>query len=171
MPKDTRNLPVISIIGKQNVGKTTLFGLIIPRLKKKGYRVGTIKYNIPYFEIDYKGKDTYRHYEAGADIVSISSPEKLAIIKRLNRHTLSIQDIIRNNYSDIDIVLVEGYKKYQYPYIEIYHNHLPTKTTDRVYKNHINIVSTLPAGSPIPTFHKIDLNNVIKFIELKVKQI
>ncbi|WKZ18588.1 MAG: molybdopterin-guanine dinucleotide biosynthesis protein B [Candidatus Jettenia sp. CY-1] len=171
MPKDTRYLPVISIIGKQNVGKTTLIGLIIPYLKKKGYRVGTIKYNIPHFEIDYEGKDTYRHYEAGADIVSISSPEKLAIIKRLNQRPLSIQDIVNHAYSDVDIVLVEGYKKYRYPYVEIYNNCLPIGSRDRLYKNHIRIASTLQTRSPIPTFNKIDLNNVIKFIELKIKQI
>ncbi|MCC7212047.1 MAG: molybdopterin-guanine dinucleotide biosynthesis protein B, partial [Candidatus Brocadia sp.] len=78
----SKAIPVVSIIGKQNAGKTTLIEMLIPLLKKRGYRVGTIKYNIPSFQIDYEGKDTYRHYEAGADIVSISSPEKLAIIKR-----------------------------------------------------------------------------------------
>jgi len=71
----SKEIPVVLIIGKQNVGKTTLIKRIIPRLKKKGYRVGTIKYNIPYFEIDYQGKDTYTYYKAGADVVSISSPK------------------------------------------------------------------------------------------------
>ena len=93
-------IPVVSIIGKQNTGKTTLISLIIPLLKKKGYKIGTIKYNIPSFEIDYKGKDTYRHYEAGADVVSISSSKKLAIVKRVDKKSPSIKAIIEGNYRE-----------------------------------------------------------------------
>lgn len=128
MPK---NIPVVSIIGKQNIGKTTLIGLIIPLLKRKGHRVGTIKYNIPSFEIDYEGKDTYRHYQAGADVVSISSPQKLATIKRVDRKPPSIKDIIETYYRDVDIVLVEGYKSWRYPYIEIQNNHQQMKSANK----------------------------------------
>ncbi|PIY18574.1 molybdopterin-guanine dinucleotide biosynthesis protein MobB, partial [Candidatus Desantisbacteria bacterium CG_4_10_14_3_um_filter_40_18] len=32
-------VPVISIVGRKNSGKTTLIEGIIPELKKKGYRV------------------------------------------------------------------------------------------------------------------------------------
>lgn len=166
-----REIPVISIIGGQNTGKTTLIQIIIPLLKKKGYRVGTIKYNIPHFDIDYEGKDTYKHYQAGADVVSISSPEKLAVIKGLNKKTPSIKDIIQQGYSDVDIVLVEGYKKYRYPYIEINTNHLQTKPANKTYKKHVKIVSRKQLHSPIPAFYEKDLNNIINFIELKIKGI
>ena len=164
----SKGIPVVLVIGKQNVGKTTLIKFIIPRLKKKGYRVGTIKHNIPYFEIDYEGKDTYTYYQAGADVVSISSPEKLAIIKRVTRRPPSIKDIIKHNYRDVDVVLVEGYKKWRYPYIEIYNNHRQMKLTDKQYEHHLRITSKNKTGSPIPTFKKNDLKNVIKFIESKI---
>ena len=130
-------IPVVSIIGKQNTGKTTLISLIIPLLKKKGYKIGTIKYNIPSFEIDYKGKDTYRHYEAGADVVSISSSKKLAIVKRVDKKSPSIKAIIEGNYRDIDIVLVEGYKHWRYPYIEIQNNHQQKRLQERL-RNELN---------------------------------
>ena len=165
----SKDIPVVSVIGKQNVGKTTLLGLIIPLLKKKGYRVGTIKYNVPSFEIDYEGKDTYRHYQTGAEVVSISSPKKLAIIKRVDRKPLSIKDIIRCNYQDIDIVLVEGYKNWRYPYIEIRNNYQQIKSADTGYRHHLKITSITEACSTIPTFSKSTLNNVIKFIESKMK--
>jgi molybdopterin-guanine dinucleotide biosynthesis adapter protein len=165
----SKDTPVVSIIGEQNIGKTTLIQLIIPLLKKKGYRVGTIKYNIPHFDIDYEGKDTYKHYQAGADVVSISSPEKLAIIRRINKKAPSIKDIIKHNYSDVDVVLVEGYKKYRYPYIEINTNHLPIKPIKKTYKNLLKVVSTIQRHSPIPRFHKDDLNNILNFIESKMK--
>lgn len=166
MPK---NIPVVSIIGKQNTGKTTLIGLVIPLLKRRGYRVGTIKYNIPSFEIDYEGKDTYRHYQAGADVVSISSPKKLATIKRVDRRPPSIRDIIKTQYHDVDIVLVEGYKHWQYPYIEIQNNHQQAKPEDKKYKNHIKITSTMKIRSQIPAFSKNVLNDVITFIESRMR--
>lgn len=166
MPKD---IPVILIIGKQNVGKTTLIKHIIPLLKRKGYRVGTIKYNVPSFEIDYEGKDTYEYYRAGADVVSISSPEKLAIVKMVDRKPLSIRDIIKGNYRDVDVVLVEGYKKWRYPYIEIHSNAQQIKSIDKREKLNLKITSTAKSCSPLPIFSKSDLTNVIKFIELKMK--
>lgn len=166
---DVKNIPVISIVGKQNTGKTTLIELIIPLLKRKGHRVGTIKYNIPSFEIDYEGKDTYRYYQAGADVVSISSPKKLATIKRVNRRPPSIRDIVETHYRDVDIVLVEGYKNWQYPYIEIQNNQQQMKSAKKKYKNHLKITNTIQADSHIPVFSKGDLNNVINFIESKIK--
>ncbi|HHT9129610.1 MAG TPA: molybdopterin-guanine dinucleotide biosynthesis protein B [Candidatus Brocadiaceae bacterium] len=162
-----KDIPVVSIIGKQNVGKTTLIGLVIPALKRKGYRVGTIKYNVPSFEIDYEGKDTYRYYEAGAAVVSISSPKKLAIIRSVDK-TPSIKDIIKDNYRDVDIVLVEGCKNWRYPYIEVYNNQ-QKKSANKEYKYHLKIISNTKMRSSVPTFSEGDLNNVIKFIESKMK--
>lgn len=165
MPKE---ISVVSIVGKQNVGKTTLIGVLIPLLKRKGYKVGTIKYNIPSFEIDYEGKDTYNHYQAGAEVVSISSPEKLAIIKRLNKKPPTIKDIINHYYQGVDVVLVEGYKNWRYPYIEI-HKDCRTKSPGKEFKHHMNIVSSMTTDSPILSFHKNDVNSIIKFIESKMK--
>lgn len=168
MPKD---IPVVLIIGKQNVGKTTLIGLVIPRLKKRGYRVGTIKYNIPHFEIDYEGKDTYRHYQAGADIVSISSAKKLAIIKRVRKSVPSIKDIIKDNYQDADIVLVEGYKKWKQPCVEIRNNCRQMDSPNVERKSYLRINSFPQKGAllPTPTFKKKDLCMVMKFIESNMK--
>ncbi|MDQ1271823.1 MAG: molybdopterin-guanine dinucleotide biosynthesis adapter protein [Planctomycetota bacterium] len=162
-------IPVVSIIGKQNTGKTTLISLIIPLLKKKGYKIGTIKYNIPSFEIDYKGKDTYRHYEAGADVVSISSSKKLAIVKRVDKKSPSIKAIIEGNYRDIDIVLVEGYKHWRYPYIEIQNNHQQKKSENKEDKHHLRITSMTNTHPHVPTFTKSDLKNVVHFIESIMK--
>lgn len=165
----SKGIPVVLVVGKQNVGKTTLIKFIIPCLKKKGYRVGTIKYNIPCFEIDYEGKDTYAYYQAGADVVSISSPEKLAIVKRVDRRSPTITEIIKHYYYDVDVVLIEGYKKWQYPYIEIYDSQRRTEPASKGCKNYLKIASKTKTGFPIPAFKKTDLKNVIEFIELKIK--
>lgn len=166
MPKA---IPVVSIIGKQNAGKTTLIEMLIPLLKKRGYRVGTIKYNIPSFQIDYEGKDTYRHYEAGADIVSISSPEKLAIIKRTDEKSPSLKTIIESNYRDVDIILVEGYKHWDYPAIEIENNQHCMISKNKESKHGLRITSVAKTSTQAPGFSQDDLNKVIHFIESRIK--
>jgi len=51
-------IPIISIVGKSNSGKTTLLEKLIPELVKRGYRVATIKHNVHGFDVDHEGKDS-----------------------------------------------------------------------------------------------------------------
>ena len=85
-------IPIVSIVGKSDAGKTTLLEKLIPELKRRGYRVATIKHDAHQFEIDHPGKDSYRHFHAGADWTIIGSPAKLALVRRLERE-LSLDEI------------------------------------------------------------------------------
>ena len=76
----------VSFVAKSGTGKTTLLEKVIPRLKERGYRVGVIKHDAHRFDIDHPGKDSHRLASAGADTMLISSPEKLALVKK---HTAS----------------------------------------------------------------------------------
>ncbi|MDR4497918.1 MAG: molybdopterin-guanine dinucleotide biosynthesis protein B [Candidatus Scalindua sp.] len=113
-----KNTAVVSIIGKQNVGKTTLIRALIPRLKERGHKVGTFKYNIRKLEIDHQHKDTYKYFQSGADTVAISSHDEIAIIKRVNR-VPQIAEVIEKYFNDVSIVLVEGYREDSFPKIKI----------------------------------------------------
>ena len=59
-------IPILSIVGKSNSGKTTLLEKLITELTGRGWRVATIKHNKHGFNIDHEGKDSYRHKKAGA---------------------------------------------------------------------------------------------------------
>ena len=97
---------VINIIGeKSNVGKTFVMEGLIRELKSRNLSIATIKHDVHGFDIDKKGKDTYKHREAGSETVIISSSSRLAIIKELNEET-ELYDLI-NLAIDKDIVLVE----------------------------------------------------------------
>lgn len=110
---------VINIVGSgSNVGKTCLLEGLIKELKRRGYSVATIKHDVHGFDIDKKGKDTYRHREAGSETVIISSKNRIAMIKELNEET-ELNSIIEM-VLDKDIVLVEGYKKSNLRKIEVY---------------------------------------------------
>jgi Ni2+-binding GTPase involved in maturation of urease and hydrogenase len=50
---ETTHPPVVSIVGRSKSGKTTLIEKLIPLLKARGYRVGTVKHHAhPGFDID-----------------------------------------------------------------------------------------------------------------------
>jgi len=111
-------IPVVSVVGKSNIGKTTFLVKLIAELKERGYKVAVIKHNVHSFEIDHPGKDTYRHAKAGADTVVIASAHKMAMVKRLEEEP-SIQDIIAMIGPGYDLILTEGYKRGPYPKIEV----------------------------------------------------
>ena len=110
--------PVISVVGHSNSGKTTFIENMIPVLKKRGYRVGTVKHTSCRFEIDYPGKDTWRMCQAGAELVAIASSEKLAVIRKLSEEK-RLDEIINWLSPDVDLMLVEGYKNQPGPKIEV----------------------------------------------------
>lgn len=111
-------IPILSITGKSRSGKTTLLEKIIPELKRRGYRIATVKHHSHLgFEIDVPGKDTWRHARAGSDHVVIASPNQIASIRKLDRE-LTL-DEIASEISQVDIILTEGYKRAGKPAIEV----------------------------------------------------
>jgi molybdopterin-guanine dinucleotide biosynthesis protein B len=110
--------PILSIVGKSGSGKTTLLEKLIAELKRRGYRVATIKHHAhPGFEIDHPGKDTWRHAQAGSDHVVIAAPDKIASIRRLERE-LSLDEIAAT-ITDVDIILTDGFKRAGKPALEV----------------------------------------------------
>ena len=112
------SIPAVSFVAKSGTGKTTLLEKVIAELKHRNYRVGAIKHDAHSFNIDHEGKDSYRLTAAGADTTLISSPEKLAIIKK---HTAAppIEALISRYFADVDLVITEGFKLSGLPKIEV----------------------------------------------------
>jgi molybdopterin-guanine dinucleotide biosynthesis protein B len=110
-------IPLVSVVGKSDAGKTTLLEKLIPELKRRGYRVATVKHDAHSFEIDQPGKDTWRHRQAGADVVVISSKDKVAIIRSVDEEMSLLQ--IADTITGVDIILTEGFKRGPAPKIEV----------------------------------------------------
>ncbi|WP_260330453.1 molybdopterin-guanine dinucleotide biosynthesis protein B [Clostridium chauvoei] len=110
---------VINIIGVgSNVGKTILMEGLIKEIKARGFSVGTIKHDVHNFDIDKKGKDTYRHREAGSETVIISSKNRLAVIKEIKEE--ATLDKLIEIAKDKDFILIEGYKNSNLRKIEVF---------------------------------------------------
>jgi len=97
-------MKVLSVVGSSKAGKTTLIEKIVPSLIENGLKVLVIKHAIS-FEIDKKGKDSYRLFRCGADVI-LSSKEKLAFIARFPDDLEEICNIFGKYY---DIIITEGF--------------------------------------------------------------
>ncbi len=111
--------PIICIAGKSKVGKTTLVEKLIAELKRRGYRVATIKRLFYDFDLDLPGKDSWRHAQAGSDAVVISSPQKLALIKKVD-HEPTFAELAQLIGQDLDIILAEGFRHSKWPKIGVH---------------------------------------------------
>lgn len=119
---------VFQIVGYKNSGKTTLICELLPLLGQRGFRVGTIKHDAHSFTMDTPGTDTWKHREAGADMVAITSQESTAVFEQ--RHTPLNQLI--NRMRVMDIVLVEGFKDEGYPKIVLLRGEEDEELLDRL---------------------------------------
>ncbi len=116
-------IPIIAIAGYSDAGKTTLVEKLVPVLKKKGYRVGTIKHSEHESNFDTRGKDSWRHFASGADAVLVSSSDKIIMIRKQDRcyeDANARLAYLKSHLTDMDVVLVEGFKKAAIPKIEVF---------------------------------------------------
>jgi molybdopterin molybdotransferase len=120
---EVKTLPIVSIVGKSQSGKTALMQQLITEFKRRGYKVAALKHSRGGMEVDHPGKDSWRFAQAGSDAVCVSSPDKLAFIKKLN-HDLDIEEILPILGSEFDLVLVEGFRKSKIPKIEVHRKEL-----------------------------------------------
>src|SRR3990170_4407238 len=98
-------IPIVSIVGTSDSGKTTLLEKLIPELIKKGYRVATIKHDVHGFDVDREGKDSWRHKKAGARTTIISSPEKIAVISDTDKD-MTLEEIRARYIQDENLIAV-----------------------------------------------------------------
>ena len=113
-------MKVIGFAGWSGSGKTTLLEQVIELLEARGLAVSLIKHAHHEFDVDYPGKDSYRHRHAGCREVLITSANRWAVMHELRgRAELTLNEALVQ-LSPCDLVLVEGFKHAPIPKIEIY---------------------------------------------------
>lgn len=162
----------VAFVAKSGTGKTTLLEKVIARLKDRGYRVGVIKHDAHRFDIDRPGKDSYRLTAAGADTMLISSPERLALVKK---HDASppVDDLLSLFFADVDIVLTEGFKSSTLPKIEVHRRERSDTLLCRGLEHDpmlLAVASDEPLELDVPRLDINDADMVTDFIERKFLQ-
>jgi molybdopterin-guanine dinucleotide biosynthesis protein B len=122
-------IPILGFAAFSGTGKTTLLTKLIPLLKNTGLRIGVIKHCHHNFEIDKPGKDSYQLRKAGASPVMLVSSHRRAIITDFS-HTKEpkLDDQLKQlDQSELDLILVEGFKSEHFPKIELHRPSLQHK--------------------------------------------
>jgi molybdopterin-guanine dinucleotide biosynthesis protein B len=157
-------IPIVSIVGKSDSGKTTLIEKLLPELTRRGYRIATVKHDVHGFEVDQEGKDSWRHKQAGAYTVVIASPDKVAMIRNVERD-LTLDEIRGKFIQDVDLLLSEGYKKDVQPKIEIFRKEKHKKLLCTKKDKLVAIVSNRKFNIGVPCFDLDDMHGLADFIE------
>jgi molybdopterin-guanine dinucleotide biosynthesis protein B len=155
---------MISIVGRSQSGKTTLIEKLIPALKRRGYKIGTIKHSHHIFDFDKTGKDSWRHKDAGAETVIIASPGKIAMVKN---DYLGSLDGLQKFFDDLDLIITEGYKKEDKPKIEVVR---AARHADVLLENDkylVAVASDVELQLNVPVFDLEDVDRLADFIEEK----
>jgi molybdopterin-guanine dinucleotide biosynthesis protein B len=134
------HIPILGFAAFSGTGKTTLLTQIIPILRQQGLCIGLIKHSHHNFQIDQPGKDSFRLREAGASPVMLVSTHRRAIITEIApEQEPRLDDQLQLfDQSELDLILVEGFKAEQFPKIEL---HRPSLNKPLLYPNDPDIIA------------------------------
>jgi len=159
--------PLLAIIGKPDCGKTTLIEKLIPALARKGVRVGTIKHHHGPVQMDTPGKDTWRHKQAGAEAVLLSSPTGIGFFQKTADDT-PVADLVRHYFPHVDLVIAEGYKWSKLPKIEVFRSAVHDEPLQDPGDTLMAMVSDVPIRPDLPWFTPQEIDGLVAFILEKI---
>ena len=160
-------IPLFGVAGWKNSGKTTLMVRLIGELARRGYAVSVIKHAHAKFEIDHEGRDSFKMREAGACQVALSSPRRFALMRDLaDAPEMSFKEVLAYA-GPCDLVLVEGFKRENFPKIEIRRDGAQSREPlHGAVPQIVAIVSDRPENEtdPVPVFELEDIPGMANFI-------
>ena len=149
-------MKVFGITGWKNTGKTGLVERLVTELSFRGFTVSTIKHAHHSFDVDYQGRDSYRHREAGACEVLLSSGNRWALMHELRgADEMSLADLL-SKLTPVDVVLVEGFKTEGHEKLECHRASTSTMVIGRADDTIIGIASDIELDVELPF---LDLND------------
>ena len=156
---------VYGVVGWKNSGKTTLVERLIHEITGRGYSLSTVKHAHHGFDVDQPGRDSWRHREAGAREVLVSSRRRWALMAELREAEELPLEAILGRLSPVDLVLVEGYKRDSHAKIEAWRTETgqaPIALDDPTIRAVAG--STRPEGVDLPLFDPEDIAGLATFI-------
>jgi molybdopterin-guanine dinucleotide biosynthesis protein B len=161
------SVPIISIIGWHNAGKTTFLAGLIRALKERGLCVATIKHTGGEFAVDHPGTDTSRYAAAGSDVVVIVGKQRMALIEQTPEE-LPLAEVLARLPRGMDLIVTEGYKRIASPKIEIVRSATGTERIARdeellaLITDEAALAAT--AGAATPVFGTADVAGVVELL-------
>lgn len=158
---------IIGISGWSGSGKTQLMSKLIKYFVEVcNLRVCALKHAHSSFEIDQKGKDSFKFSHAGASSVIISSSRQWAIINKVENKEPSLKDLLKGT-KKFDLVLIEGWKFEKIKKIEVFRKKINKPLLCEKNRDFIAVATTsktLKIRKNIPILNLNNIEEVAKFI-------
>ncbi|NLX90678.1 MAG: molybdopterin-guanine dinucleotide biosynthesis protein B [Firmicutes bacterium] len=165
-------IPFLSVIGRGNTGKTTLIRNLIRELGILGYSVAVIKHDPEeHGTVDRKGSDTWLFREAGSRAVILASPSRITLFRTTEKE--QFPEELFQLCGDVDLIILEGYKKRDYPKIFLWTEKKEKLDVDPLW-NLLAIIYTKEeekealkrfGDTAIPLFCRDDSVKIAQFVE------
>ena len=164
-------MKVFGFAGYSGSGKTTLIENVIPVLVSTGLRVSLVKHAHHAFDIDQPGKDSYRHRQAGASEVMLTSAKRWVLMHEIGGAPEPELPAQLRRMSPCDIVLVEGFKKQPIPKLEIHRKEhgAPFLYTDDAHI--VGIATDEKVDTNLPQFALDDYEAIAAFVRTRAAEI
>ncbi|MBI4537659.1 MAG: molybdopterin-guanine dinucleotide biosynthesis protein B [candidate division NC10 bacterium] len=145
-------VPIVSVVGRSNSGKTTLLEKLVRELGRRGWRIGTIKHHAhgP-VTVDVPGKDSWRHKQAGARAVVLASESTCFLIRDTSSQP-SLERLAYRYLDDVDLVLTEGFYSAPMPKIEVNRAAQQAPLLCGARDDLLAVVSDWETGAAVPHF-------------------
>jgi molybdopterin-guanine dinucleotide biosynthesis adapter protein len=157
-------MKVFGFAGYSGSGKTTLIEQLIPRFTRRGLVVSLIKHAHHAFDIDRPGKDSYRHREAGATEVLVTSDQRWVLMHELRGEAEPGLQRQLERLSPCDLVLVEGYKRADIPKLEVHRVALGKPLLHPLDARIVAVASDGPVGTGLPLLDLADYDAIAGYV-------
>ena len=167
--KPVNNVHVLGFAGFSGSGKTTLIEKLSPMLEAKGFRTAVIKHDAHGLKFDTEGKDSQRFAAAGAVYSLVLGPEQSAIFLQ---RPLSLEQSLKilALLSDVELILIEGYKDNGFPQIGIMRKESGKGFTNDPERFEALVTDDRTVTGPVPVFHPDDAEGISSFITENMKR-
>ncbi len=153
-------MKLIGLAGWSGAGKTTLLECVIPHLIARGLSVSTIKHAHHKFDVDVPGKDSWKHRQAGATEVLVSSGNRFALMHELRGAPEPTLAELLSLLSPVDLVIVEGFKADPHPKIEVYRAENGQPFLHGQDKAIVAVASDVAVETGLPVLHLDDIEKI-----------
>jgi len=157
-------MKIFGFAGWSGSGKTTLIEKLIPRFVQRGLKVSLIKHAHHSFDVDHPGKDSYRHREAGCTEVMVVSERRWVVMHELRGEAEPSLDEQIKHISACDLLLVEGYKRYPMPKLEIWRRENGKPLLHIEDEHIVAIAADTAVETKLPRFELTDYDGIGDFI-------
>ena len=150
--------------GWSGSGKTTLIEQLIPRFTRRGLKVSLIKHAHHEFDVDQPGKDSYRHRQAGAAEILVTSSRRWVLMHELRGAAEPSFEEQVKRISPCDLLLVEGFKHAPIPKLEVWRKETGEPLLHPNDPHIVAVASDAKIETRLPLLDLNDIDGICRFI-------